>query len=206
MLFWSRSNIISKSLRYYDFFVNEINCKFVWNCHKENIEKLYKKNIRKNHLEIGPGTGYFIKNYKFNNLTLVDINDDILKYNLKQQPLTKYIRQNLFIKDEKINLLNYSSVGVNCVLHCVPGKLEDKMNNLIQSFNDKDIIIFGGTVVNDPSNNYFTNIQLKILNKYGIFHNKNDYTENLIHFLKKNNYNYNIRKIGQMILFEIRLK
>lgn len=206
MLFWSRSNIISKSLRYYDLFVNEINCKFVWSCHKKNIENLYKKNIRKNHLEIGPGTGYFIKNYKFNNLTLVDINDDILKYNLKQQPLTKYIRQNLFLKDEKINLLNYSSVGVNCVLHCVPGKLEDKMNNLIQSFNDKDIIIFGATVVNDPSNNYLTNIQLKILNKYGIFHNKNDYTENLIHFLEKNNYNYNIKKIGQMILFEIRLK
>ena len=206
MSFWNRSNFVSRTLQYYDVAVNEINCKFAWNCSKKNIENMYKKNIRKNHLEIGPGTGYFIKNYQFDNLTLVDVNNEILQYNVKQQHTTKFVRKNLFLKDETIDLLDYSSVGVNCVLHCVPGKLQEKMENLIHSFHDKDILIFGGTVVNDPSTDFLTNIQLKLLNKYGIFYNKEDYTENLIHFLEKKNYDYNIQKIGQMLLFEIRLK
>lgn len=161
MSFWNYSNIVFQRLKYYDILVNTINCKYAWKCDKKHIKNLYKRNIRRNHLEIGPGTGYFIKPYKFNNLTLVDVNNDILEY-VSNQHACKYIRQNLFLSKEKINLLDNSSVGVNCVLHCVPGKLEDKIKNLIDSFSDRNIVIFGSSVVNDSTSNFLSNFELKI--------------------------------------------
>ena len=54
---------VSNSLKFYDFLaVNKFNCKICM----EMFRKLYflenyKKNIRRKHLEIGPGTGYFLK-------------------------------------------------------------------------------------------------------------------------------------------------
>ena len=60
-MFWRNRNIVTKSLKFYDFMVNDINCRYAWRCHKDNIFENYKLNIRNNHLEIGPGTGYFLK-------------------------------------------------------------------------------------------------------------------------------------------------
>ena len=209
MSYWKNRNIISTTIRFYDYLVNDINCNYVWRCNKTNIFELYKSNLKSNHLEIGPGSGYFLypqnhcKNIK--KLKLMDINKSIL--NSSQENLTKYYNNikiyhhNIF--EQKINLPNVESVGINYVLHCVPGKLEDKFDRLLNNL-PSDINIFGSTVVNDKDKQtLISKTELLFLNKYGIFNNKLDYSNNLINFLKYNNLDHQTKIVGNVLLFEI---
>ena len=163
-----------------------------------------------NHLEIGPGSGYFLypqnhcKNIK--NLKLMDINKPILNSSL--QNLTKYYNNieiyhhNIF--EQEIKLPNVESVGINYVLHCVPGKLEDKFNNLLNNL-PNSINIFGSTVINDnDKQTLISKTELLFLNQYQIFNNKLDYSNNLINFLKYNNLDHQTKIIGNVLLFEIK--
>ena len=82
---------------------------------------MYQKNIEKNHLEIGPGTGYFLKPYNFDNLSLIDVNKDNNKshFNLKDNCNNINLYQhNIFTKNNKIDNLDINSVGLTYVLHC----------------------------------------------------------------------------------------
>ena len=77
--FWKNRKFNKIILNNYDYIVNNINCKYAWKCDQKHIKNLYRENISKNHLEIGPGTGYFLKNFQFDNLIIMDINKDILR-------------------------------------------------------------------------------------------------------------------------------
>lgn len=210
MSFWNRSNFISKSLQLYDVFVNEINCKYIWSCDKSKIFNLYQKNVRPNHVEIGPGTGYYLKPsmHKIKNLSLVDINQDILDYSqkkLKEDNCNiETFRINLFSNPTKFTITENSSIGVNCVLHCIPGKLQDKIQCILDNIeNDKNVILFGTTVVHDKSDSVLVNLELKFLNYFKIFQNCNDFSHELVEYLHKKKYTYRIEKFGQILFFTI---
>lgn len=194
-MFWSRKNIVTKILPVYDKLVNDINCKYIWKCHKENIFKLYKKNIKKNHLEIDT----------FSNLHLMDINKDILLFSKKELEKNnkniKIYHHNIFQK--KFYLNNIDSIGCNYVLHCIDGNLENKIELLHKNLiTKKDVVIFGATVINiDKYQNSLAKIELDFLNYFGIFHNKEDNFENVIKYFYKNNIEFNYKIIGNVFLF-----
>lgn len=210
MSFWNKSNFISKSLQVYDVFVNEINCKYIWSCDKSKIFNLYKKNVRPNHVEIGPGTGYYLKPsmYKIKKLALVDINQDILDYsrkNLKENNCNiETFCINLFSKPNKFTVNKNSSIGINCVLHCIPGKLETKIQHILDNIEkDKNIVLFGATVVNDKSDSVLVNLELKFLNHFKIFQNGADFSHELVDYLQKKKLTYHVEKVGQILFFTI---
>lgn len=204
-MFWNRKNIVTKILPFYDKIVNDINCKYIWKCNKENIFKLYKKNIKKNHLEIGPGTGYFLKKYTFSNLYLMDINKDILLFSKKELEKNnkniKIYHHNIFQK--KLYLNNIDSIGINYVLHCIDGNLENKIELLHKNLRTKkDVVIFGATVINiDKYQNSLAKIELDFLNYFGIFHNKEDNFENVIKYFEENKIEFYFEIIGNVFLF-----
>ena len=208
-MFWKNRNIVTKSLKFYDYLVNDINCKYAWRCHKDNIFENYKKNIRNNHLEIGPGTGYFLKNnYDINKLYLMDINNDTLKFsmnNLKSEYKVKTINHNIFKR--KLMIEDLESVGLNYVLHCVPGKLENKIDSLLNNLESKNKInFFGATVVsNKHLQNNLSSIELYFLNKYGIFNNQNDFSRNLINYFEFNKIKFNHKLIGNVLVFSFEI-
>ncbi|VVU94689.1 hypothetical protein CPAV1605_414 [seawater metagenome] len=210
MSFWKRSNIVSNSLKYYDYLVNNINCKYVWKCDKSHILNNYKNNMSNNHLEIGPGTGYFLKKFSCNNtkLTLMDINDNILNYShgnlINNFKSINSINHNIFQKEF---YGNYKSVGINYVLHCIPGRIEDNVQILIDNLQPKDCTIFGSSVITDTELvSILAKGELYFLNKFQIFNNKNDKSINLIRYLKNKNYNFNYEIIGNVMIFSINFK
>ena len=202
--FWKNRSINNFLLKNYDYFVNNVNCKYVWKCNEKNIHKMYKKNITKNHIEIGPGTGYFLKNYNFDNLTLIDVNDDILQNSYdnlsKNAKNLNIINHDLFLKNNKLNNINFESVGINYVLHCVPNTLDDSLKNLIYNLDSHNYKIFGSTIIPPKNKVNIASLELYFLNKYKIFNNLNHNENQLINI--KNN-NIQLDKIGNNLLFQV---
>ena len=211
MSFWKRSNFVSSSIKFYDYLVNDINCNYAWRCNKNNIFDLYRKNLESNHLEIGPGSGYFLlpkhHNKKIGNLFLMDINYPILNHshnNLKNHfPNVYPIKHNIF--ENSLKFLDFQSVGINYVLHCVPGRLENKMEKLINNL-PENLTIFGSTVINDfNKQTNLSQVELMVLNKLGIFNNSNDYSNALIKFAKSNKLEFDTQIIGNVLIFKIKV-
>lgn len=208
-MFWRNKNIVTKSLKFYDYLVNDINCTYAWRCHKSNIFENYKNNIKTNHLEIGPGTGYFLKkNYNINKLYLMDINEDTLNFsknNLSFNYEVKTINHNIF--EDKLEIKDLDSVGLNYVLHCVPGKLEDNIDNLLNNLESNNKInFFGATVVSDKNlQNTLSSVELFFLNKYNIFNNQLDTSKNLIDYLKYNKIKFQEKIVGNVLIFSFEI-
>jgi len=214
--FWKNNNIISKNIQYYDNLVNRTNCLRVWKCSEQYIFNHYRQNISGKHLEIGPGSGYFLKrdnlriNCSIDKLTLIDINDNILNYskeNLKDDYCNEVstLRHNIF-SDKIPENIKFNSVGINYVLHCVPGKLEKKVDSLINNLGDTNYNLFGATVICDPLHmNPIAEYELILLNSFGIFNNKNDTYEEFVEYLNNRNIKYNINKRGYVALFNIQI-
>ena len=205
-MFWRNRNIVTKSLKFYDFMVNDINCRYAWRCHKKNIFENYRNNIKTHHLEIGPGTGYFLKyNSNIKKLYLMDINNDTLNFTKKN--MLEYcnnittINHNIF--ENRYHINNINSIGINYELHCVPGKLENNIDKLVTNLNSNNkLSFFGATVLNDNNlQTYLSKTELKLLNNYGIFNNSEDYSYNLINYFQYNNFDYKFNIIGNVIIF-----
>ena len=215
MSFWNKKNIISGNMFFYDLLVNKLNCKYIWRCNYNIINSLYDRNISKHHLEIGPGTGFFINKFKFDNLTLCDINQDILDYsfdNLKNNSKNiSKINFNLFDNLSQTNLnknVKFESVGANYVLHCIPGKIEDKLLTLVHNLKkinkSHKCVLYGGTVINDPYyNTFLSNALIKCLNHFKIFNNKEDFSYNIINNLEKHNIKFDYSIVGCVFIFKI---
>ena len=204
--FWKNKKINNLIFNNYDYFVNKINCKYVWKCDQRYIKKLYANNITNNHLEIGPGTGYFIKKYHFNSLHLLDINQDILtnsKKNLNNNCQNiKIHNKNIFESNNKINE-DITSIGLSYVLHCVPNNLDISIDNLVKNTkNDNQITIFGSTVIPNKKD-FLAMTEIYTLNTLGIFNNINHNKEQLEYIISK--YNGNIKHVGNVLLFNFTL-
>ena len=204
--FWKSKKINNLIFNNYDYFVNNINCKYVWKCDQRYIKKLYANNITNKHLEIGPGTGYFIKKYQFNNLHLVDINQDILNnseknlYNNCQN--IKIHNQNIFEYNNKINE-DITSIGMSYVLHCVSNNLDISLDNLVDNIKtNNQITIFGSTVIPNKKD-IVAMTEIYTLNTFGIFNNINHNKEQLEYIIDK--YNGNIKHVGNVLLFNFTL-
>ena len=209
--FWNKSNIVSSNLHYYDRFVNQFNCKYVWKCSPDKIFNIYNQNCSKYHLEIGPGTGYFLKNSNLNStiheLTLIDINDQILDYSMKnlksEYSNINALNYNLFT-DKIPDHIKFDSVGINYVLHCIPGDLQKKIDTLIHNLGDNNYKLFASTVICDPLHiSIIAEYELMLLNSLGIFNNNNDTYQELQEYLENNKFKYNLHKEGYVAILEI---
>lgn len=203
--------MVSKNIHKYDRFVNEINCNHVWKCSKNNIINNYCANVENKHLEIGPGSGFFLKKenigVNLDQLTLVDVNSTILKFSKKNLE-SEHSNVNSLVYDlfryEIPTNIEFDSVGINYVLHCIPGNLQTKLDSLISNLGDNKYNLFGASVICDPLHmNPIAEYELMFLNAFGIFNNNNDTYEELNEYLNNKNYNFSLKKQGYVAIFNV---
>ena len=211
--FWNYDNLVSRNIQKYDKIVNDINCEKVWKCSQKHIIKNYNSNITPQHIEIGPGTGYFLKkenlDVSLNKLTLIDVNSKILNYsksNLKcDYSNIDVITHDLFTSEIPRDI-PFTSVGINYVLHCVPGNLQTKLDKLISNLGNNTYNLFGASVVCDPLHmNPIAEYELMFLNACGIFNNNNDTYEELNEYLNNRNLKFSLEKQGYVAIFSIQV-
>ncbi|MDW6058812.1 class I SAM-dependent methyltransferase [Streptomyces sp. FXJ1.4098] len=69
-------------LALYDTLILGAVCRAVWRCPPEEMLALYDRHVSDRHLDIGPGTGYFLDRCRFPTrlpqITLVDLNPTVL--------------------------------------------------------------------------------------------------------------------------------
>lgn len=198
-----------KILPFYDLFVIKFSNSLIWHCPQKILINFFKKNISNNHLDIGVGTGYFLRKLNLKpdeqRIGLLDLNRNCLDYTKKRlaQFQPEVYQHDIFEPFTSI-IKRFDSVSLNYVLHCLPGKLPQKT---IVFDHIKEILtpggkLFGATILGKGVNkNWPAEKLMAIYNNKKIFDNLNDDHETLLNELQKRFSDVQIELNGYVALF-----
>lgn len=172
-------------LKTYDAWVLGFMAPRVWKMGDEPGLDLYRKHMRRRHLDVGPGTGYFIAESsppKDSELTLVDPNPNVLDHCAKTLAAWEptMVRANVL---EPLPLQGpFDSAALTHVIHCLPGPLTAKARAIkhIASVLTIDGVLFGGTVLGlSARHTLAARVFIRLANLQGGFDNRDDDVDGL---------------------------
>ena len=167
-------------LRVYDAVVLGVFCRVLWRSPAPEVVADYERHVSRRHLEIGPGTGYFLDKARLPDdleLTLADPNPAVLDYAARR--LARYTPTTVELDVRKPLPVTgpYDSVAMNGVLHCLPGPIERKASAIqsVAAVLADGGVLFGGTIVVDaPAHTRLSRALIRSNNRRGIFGNESD--------------------------------
>jgi SAM-dependent methyltransferase len=172
-----------RRLKLYDLVVVEASNRLLWRCDKQRLVEHYDNHITAKHLEVGPGSGYYLDKCEFPTdnpaLTLLDLNPDPLEY--ASQRLRRY-RPRTELGDILAPLPNlagqeYDSIGLNYVLHCLPPDKQQVFETL-KSVLAPQGVLFGSTILShDVPTTLLSRFVNRLYQRQGSFHNNEDTAE-----------------------------
>ena len=196
-------------LSIYDLWVVYFSNRFLWRCPKNIMIEQYKKRTSMNHLDIGVGTGYYLKKLHWqagSKLSLMDLNkNSLLKTSETIKPVQAYqaIQADIF-KPQTNHQAEFDSISMNYLLHCLPGNLEDKsdaIKNAVEMLKPNGTL-FGATIIGDERYHHLiSNHVQRFYQRKGIFSNQNDNIDQLEHILNIYLENVSIKRYGAVVLF-----
>jgi len=200
------------SLRFYDLAVLCFSNFFVWQCPTRIILDSYNSHVSDKHLDIGVGTGYFLDRCQFPSasptIALLDLNANSLAATAKR--LRRYspsCHLGNVLEPIDIGTSDFGSVGLNYLLHCVPGNLASKsaVFEHVKPLLRDGGVVFGATILGrDAPHNFLARKLMKIYNAKGIFSNLQDCKQDLEAGLKAHFREYTLRMEGCVALFSAR--
>jgi SAM-dependent methyltransferase len=169
-------------LHAYDAVVLGASNRVLWRCPAGTLREQYDAFASSVHLDVGPGTGYFLDRCTFPvahpQITLLDANPDVLAYAAKR--LARYgpttvqadIRKPLPLPER-----HFESIGMGYVLHCLPGAVSTKravLANLATLLRSNGVL-FGSTILGrSPAHTRASTVVQRLYNRRGIFANVDD--------------------------------
>ncbi len=173
-------------LPFYDWWVYGFAVR-VMRCPPAEFRTFYELNISEHHLDIGVGSGSLLKHclrqQLLERVTLMDLNPhslDAAEKALRPLPVQKV--QADMLKPFPIANEQFLSVGLNFLLHCVPGSFREKgvVFQHIKQVLAQGGIVFGSTAIYQPGAHYaLTRFLFDRYNQAGVFHNREDTQEDL---------------------------
>ena len=116
-------------LRIYDPLVLGVFAPVIWRCSASHLVEGYRRHVGRRHLDVGPGTGYFLARADLPDaspVTLLDPNENVLAHASRRL-------RNLDVTTIEADVLKplpvdgpFDSAALNGVLHCLPGPLPSK--------------------------------------------------------------------------------
>lgn len=207
-------------LNIYDLFVVRFSNRYFWHCPPSKTIELYQKNVSSDHLDIGVGTGYFLQTCQkvrlANSVGIMDLNQNSL--NKTKSALEKIGVSNVSVYNANalepfpFQESNYLSVGLNYLLHCVPGTFDHKLGNIFKSIKaatrpDRKVKVFGSTIIIDAEKHTpLSNAVMRFYHKKGIFHNQFDTCESLASVCNQYSNDVSISVIGAVAFFEVTIE
>ncbi|MGL0936166.1 class I SAM-dependent methyltransferase [Vibrio vulnificus] len=197
-----------KVLSIYDIWVLGVSNSYFWKCPTRFISEQFSMFVSSNHLDVGVGSGYYLKNFlpqSTRRIALLDLNQNSLDATSKA---INHLQPEVYCGDVlepiEVNIDKFDSISINYLLHCLPGNISDKsimFNNLKNHLNDSGIL-FGSTILGKGIKlNFFAKKLMSVYNKKGIFCNSNDDLDSLISSLNEHFTDVKVDVIGCVALF-----
>lgn len=195
-------------LSIYDFWVLGFSNRYLWKCSTKTINKLFSDLASTNHLDVGVGTGYYLKRNltaSTQRLALVDLNINSLSVTSKAMT---HLEPEVYCRNilEPLNLgcPSFDSVSMNYLLHCLPGSMNEKgiVFSHVREYLNTGGVVFGSTILGkNIQANHCAKKLVGLYNKKGIFCNKQDDYDSLSAELNRYFTDVQIRVIGCVALF-----
>lgn len=198
-------------LSLYDLYVVYLSNNLAWRCHRNRMTALYDELIGQRHLDVGPGTGWYLAHARKpagGQVTLMDLNANSLESArarlAESQPSTVVADVLEPLPD---GLGPFDSIGANYLFHCVPGTWAEKgvaFGHLTERLAPGGAV-FGGTILGrDVHHNAVGRRLMGIYNDKGIFHNSEDDLAGLEHVLGEHFADVTVEVVGTVALFRAR--
>ena len=196
----------------YDLLVLGVSCQLFWKCPSHRMEIQYNKFASNNHLDVGVGTGYFLDHCQFPSdnprIALMDLNKNSLNYTAER--IVRYAPEAYcrnILDPISIPAENFDSVGINFLLHCVPGDLSEKsaIFDHLKAVMHPNAVIFGSTILHvGVSPNLLAKRLMNAYNNKGVFSNLYDSAEGLKRELEVRFSDVSVEVVGCVALFSAR--
>jgi hypothetical protein len=183
---------------------------FIWRTPGEPLIEGYRRYIRDNHLDVGPGTGWFIEGSGLpdgSRVTILDPNVNVLRHATKQ--LSRF--DVTAIEADVLKPLPvegpFESAALNLVIHCLPGPMSRKALAIqhIAAVLSPTGTLFGATVLGRSGNhNWLARRVLTAFNRRGAFDNLDDTEEGLREILGASFDEVEIEIAGSAAVFSAR--
>jgi SAM-dependent methyltransferase len=194
-------------LAIYDVWVLKFMSKAVWKVPVDQGVDRYRRHMGRRHLDVGPGTGYFLEKAdppRDTEITLLDPNRTVLRHVAKRlegwHPIT--------VEADVMKPLPvdgpFDSAALSFVLHCLRGPEANKavaMRNIADVLSP-DGVLFGGTVLGLEGNHTGSaRAFLRAANKQGGFDNVDDTAEGVRRILEASFGAVDVDVVGSAALF-----
>jgi SAM-dependent methyltransferase len=180
---------------------------FVWHCPIDPLVEGYRQHIRDNHLDVGPGTGYFIDNSGLpdgSRVTIVDPNTNVLRHTSRRL-------RRLEVTAVEADVLKplpvhgpFDSAALNLVIHCLPGPLSRKARGVanVAATLSPDGVLFGASVLGrSGQHSWLARRVLSAFNWRGAFDNLDDTEDGLREILGASFEHVELKTVGSVAIF-----
>ena len=194
-------------LRIYDPVILGLFTRVIWRCPTGRLVKGYRRHIRPRHLDVGPGTGYFLERAGLPDgspVTLLDPNVHVLEY------ASRRLRR-LAITAVEADVLQplplagpFDSAALNGVIHCLPGPLSRKADAVanVAAVLAPTGVLFGATILGvSARHTWLAKRALDANNRRGVFDNLDDTEDGLREILDASFERVELETIGSMAIF-----
>lgn len=196
-------------LRIYDPVILGFYGNVVWRCPTSRLVGQYRQLVGHRHLDVGPGTGYFLEHARLPNdaqITLLDPNSDVLAHAARRLSH----RHPSVIQADVLKPLpltageRFDSAALNYVLHCLPGPPTRKIAAVqnVAAVLKPGGVLFGATVLGATGpHTWFSRAVLRFVNARRIFDNLSDTEDGLRDLLHASFATVEIDVIGSVAVF-----
>jgi ubiquinone/menaquinone biosynthesis C-methylase UbiE len=197
------------SLALYDALVLHLVCPFAWRCPNARVLATYAEHLSANHLDVGPGTGYFLDRVTFpatrSRLGLLDLNRNCLEVTARRvaRHAPEAYQANV-LRPIVLDAPGFDSISANYVLHCLPGGMsaKEKAIGYLAALLNPGGVLFGATVLQEGvPRNLLARVLLRLFNAFGTLHNDGDSLAGLRAALEMHLGDVRIEVVGSVALF-----
>ena len=181
--------------------------RFVWRCPSSGLVERYRRHIREPHLDVGPGTGYFLEHSGLpagSRVTILDPNPTVLRH------VSRRLRD-LDVTAVEADVLKalpvggpFASAALHLVIHCLPGPLERKAHAVanVAAVLEPGGVLFGASVLGRGADHrWIARRVLTVFNRQGGFDNLDDTEDGLRAILEQSFEHVELDVVGSAALF-----
>ena len=194
-------------LAIYDPWVIGVTTRIFWKVPVPSGIEQYRRNLGRRHLDVGPGTGYWLEKAAppdGTEITLLDPNPNVLaKCSRRLAAMHPRTVQASVMEPLPVDS-TFDSAALSFVIHCLRGPMSNKAAAIrnIAAVLEPDGVLFGGTILGlEEHHTRQARLFLKGANKAGDFDNLGDTADGLRRILEESFQEVEIEIVGSAAFF-----